>query len=469
MSKWLKFAAFLLLAIPPVISLSAHGYLGSLSRLLADDFCVAYYARHFGLLRSIWYWYINWSGGYSTSLIDWLLVPITAERISFVTPVILLTWVAATAFGIGLLLPEVTSKLETVAKSTIGGLWIVFGTLLISPDVPQSLYWWTGMRAYTLPLITITIYLVIFALFQRTGERSKYWQFWILASFGIIFIGGGFSETFTPVQLVLFIAVSILFWLRKPDFHNRAFYFLLAGVLGALVSLIVMIAAPGNSNRQAFYPPSPNLLTLSRIALTAYLAFLKEIFTTPEKIMGLVGLIMASFWLGTLTKTKIIGSVWIPLSIFASGFILAFGCFPPAAWGLSEAPPARNLIIPAFFLVVCSLTAGFFVGNLISSRIGLAHLTEIRLSFLIVSIGLLGYSGLINAQNIYFARQAHIVYAQKWETVNQQIINARLSGNTIVHIQSMDSWTTLDKPNDNPKYWLNICYSKYYGIQVLSP
>lgn len=461
---------WIVLLIPPVIALIVRAYIGSLSRFLADDYCVAYYAKHFGLLRSIWYWYITWSGGYSTSLVDWLLVIITAQGIPFVTPIILLIWLIVTTSAIYLWLPAEPSKIGLFAKSTTGALWLIFGVLLISPDVPQSLYWWTGMRAYTVPLIVLTFYMAVLAGFKRKGELSARWQIWILLSFSIIFINGGFSETLTPVQLVLFVAASALWlWSKKLDFHDRTFYFLLAGALGAFVSLAVMVASPGNSNRQAFYPPPPNLYTLSSIALKAFFLFLGEMLRTPEKLTGLIGLVLLSVWFGMHTKTKILDKTWIPPSIVASGLILAFGCFLPAAWGLSDAPPPRNLIIPAFLLIGNFLIAGFLVGNLISTKAGNEYLLVSRLGLLIVAIMLLGYSVWINTQDVYSARQAHIAYAQKWDAINQQIVNARISGNTVVHIPSMESWTTLNEPNNNPKFWLNICYSKYYGIQILSP
>ena len=96
MIKKRDFGALLAIAIFSLAALSFHAYIGSLSRFLADDYCVAYYARHFGFLRSIWYWYISWSGTFSNSIFDWLLVFIKPGGIRFVTPVVLLVWVLIT-------------------------------------------------------------------------------------------------------------------------------------------------------------------------------------------------------------------------------------------------------------------------------------------------------------------------------------------------------------------------------------
>jgi len=55
-------------------ALAALAYLGGQTRFMADDFCSAYYAQRFGLLRSIWYWYRTWSVGYTAFAFDWLLL-----------------------------------------------------------------------------------------------------------------------------------------------------------------------------------------------------------------------------------------------------------------------------------------------------------------------------------------------------------------------------------------------------------
>ena len=35
-------------------------------------------------------------------------------------------------------------------------------------------------------------------------------------------------------------------------------------------------------------------------------------------------------------------------------------------------------------------------------------------------------------------------------------------------IEPMDNWAGLNEPNDNPKFWVNVCYRQYYGIEVLA-
>ena len=469
MFKKRDIGALFAIAIFSLAALSFHSYIGSMSRFLADDYCVAYYAQHFGFLRSIWYWYITWSGTFSTSIADWLLVIIKTGGIPFVTPVVLITWVVVNTIAVYLFLPpEYSSRIKLLTSSAFGSL-IVHATLLISPDVPQSLFWWTGMRSYILPLVIFTLYVAIYKGISNNDKNNKVFL-WTTLSFGILFIVGGFSETFTPVLFIFFVgAVALGLFTKKSIPPDRTFFFTLGGMLGALTSLIVMVAAPGNASRQAFYQPPPGIFGIFNISISALLVFLTKILFTPEKIAGILGTFLVSIWLGSIVNHKNKIKSWLPPAILLAGIAFTFGCFLPAAWGLSDAPPDRNLCIPCFILVVTLLLTGFTSGELLSHSLEQRRLNSTQTGLLVIALACIGFSAWVNIHNLYVTRQAYIEYAQKWDTVNQQIIQGKLSGSKVVHIPAMDSWTTLDKPNDNPKFWLNICYSKYYDVQILSP
>jgi hypothetical protein len=455
----------LTLAVPSLVVLAAHAYLGSMSRFLADDYCVAYYANRFGFLRSIWYWYINWSGGFSTSMADWLLVLIRAYGMPFVVPAVIALWLAIAVFAIHHFLPRESSPALRITSAITLSATTVFATLLVSPNVPQSLYWWTGMRAYTLPLIISTLYAGLFQWLYRS-DKSRNSFLWSAIGFGIIFINGGFSETFTPVQLIFFVSVvALTLWTNKLNRRERPFRFLAAGMLGSIASLIVMVAAPGNAVRQKYYKAPPGMFEVVKIGLDAFLKFLGSLLASPLIVVSLIGILAAAIWIGSRFRPGIQVKIWMPAAILAVGLGFAFGCFLPAAWGLSSAPPSRSLIIPAFFLAASWITVGFLSGAWLNPP----PLSNPRLGLLILAFLLLGFSSWSSASYLYSTRKAYIDYASKWTTIDRQIIQTRQAGDTSVHIPSMNNWASLNMPNDNPKFWLNQCYSKYYGVQVLSP
>jgi hypothetical protein len=96
-------------------------------------------------------------------------------------------------------------------------------------------------------------------------------------------------------------------------------------------------------------------------------------------------------------------------------------------------------------------------------------LDGIQTGLLIITLACLGFSAWVNVHNLYNTRRAYIEYARKWDMVNEQIIQAQLAGKKAIHIPAMDSWTTLDRPRDKTWFWQNVCYSKYYGIQIIGP
>ena len=461
--------ALLVMAISSMAVLCFHSYIGSMSRFVADDYCEAYIAQHFGFFRSIWYWYISWDGTFSGSIVDWLLIFIKAEGITFVIPVLLMIWVAATASTIYLFLSQEYSSFIKVLASITFGAMMVFVTLLISPNVPQSLYWWTGMRSYTVPVILFTFYWFLFQWFVFKWKKGSLYL-WSILSFCFIFLIGGLSETFTPVLTIFFIGwIAFVLLTKKPTLHDRSFFFILGGMFGAITSLIVVVGAPGNTVRQGLFTPPLGIFEVFKISISAFLVYISNIFITPEKIAGVLGAFLATVWLGSMVDHPNKSRAWILPVILLAGVALTFGCFLPAAWGLSDAPPDRSLSIPSFLLVATILILGFSTGSLLSDYITSHKLDVIRTGFLIITLACIVFSAWVNMNNLYNGRQVYIEFSRKWDMVNEQVIQAKLAGKPVVHIPAMDSWTTLDKPTNNPHFWQNICYSDYYDIKIISP
>lgn len=446
-------------------------YLGTFNRMLSDDYCSMYIGKRLGLLRSIWYWYRTWHGRFSANVADWLLSLLGSEAFPFFTLVFLSMWVVFAAIVIKEILNFRGYVSSNLFPALVLGVFLVFTTLIISPNISQSVFWWGGARSYLSPLILIMLY---FALYYRFAELSlNRFQIllWSFISFGLAFFIGGFSETFTPVLVILLAGVMGITWLApKVSMKNASIFFLNAGFLGALLSLIVMVLAPGNSIRRAFFPVPHDLFTTFRVAFTAYLAFLYNIFSSPYMLAGLLGTLLGSVWLGMrLPRESDISeprSWWVFAFLFA-GFVLAFGCFPPAVYATSEPPPARALITPAFFLVVSFLVSGFVFGRWLLSA--MKDRFSLPSTLLIVACSLIIFSSWSAFQNLSSMRTEHISFAQKWDQVDNKIRAAKSSGLKEINIPSMKNWAGAQYPTDNPRYYPNVCYSKFYDINILAP
>lgn len=455
------------LFIPPSIALLFYGYLGSFTRWLADDFCSAYYANQLGLLRSIWYWRLNWSGRYTAFGADWVMEKIGAYALPVIPPFSLLVWLILTIIVLHQLLRQglSISTLKPTAYS-LGAIFL-FTVLAISPNVPQSLYWWNGMRSYSLPLILLTGYAALFLIGLEKLKNQREVSIGIVASFLLSFVIGGLGETYVSFQIALLAYLLVLEWLVHRNIKSSISLFLLAGLAGSMASISVVISAPGNAIRQSFFPPPPNIAQLLQISLAGYLDFILAIVRTLEQLTAVMGALLASAWAGTQSERKRPGNDWVSLAIFTGSFILPFACIVPGVYGTSELPPTRALIIPAFILVACLMYGGFIAGEKFTHSKHQPFFMKWALP--ILTILFIGYSALINAQSLFSDREIYIDFAQKWDETDALILKAKADNQDSVQIPGMDNWAGLERPTSKKEYWPNVCYSQYYGIQVYGP
>jgi hypothetical protein len=81
-----------LLSLAFLSTLAVHAYLGTYSRFIADDYCSAGMAKRFGVLRAVWYWYLNWTGRYSASALDAVFGLLGPAVTPFVPAAVLFAW-----------------------------------------------------------------------------------------------------------------------------------------------------------------------------------------------------------------------------------------------------------------------------------------------------------------------------------------------------------------------------------------
>ena len=446
-------------------------YIGWFSRLMAEDLCYIYEAEDRGLFRSVWYWYRTWHGAFSASTADWLLALTGYRIIPYMSFIFIAGWIVAAVFAVREGFRRWTLGTRDPLIPLLMGTMLVFTTLAISSRPQDTLFWWGAARRYLTPLILFTTYLGLYFRFSSLSLDRTRMVPWVIVSFSLIFTIGGFSETFTPVQFVLFTsAMAWIWWTGKLTLKNPIFLFLGAGFLGALLSLIVMAIAPGNSIRQSNFPITPGIITIVKVSLNGYLQYLGAIFRSQALVAGILGTIVGAVWLGTkagrnsVTNSLCLWHCILPLPI---GLMLAFGCFVPAVFATSEPPPPRTWIMPAFFLMGSFLVSGLLVG-IWARRLIIKSLIWDWVLFVIACF-LVTFSSVLIYRNLNSILVDHVEFATLWDRVDEEIRTARDGGQTEVHIPSMKSWGNFQFPNDKPKYWPNVCYSEYYDIQVIAP
>lgn len=462
---WMIFS----LAIPPGVAIALHGYLGSFTRLLADDYCTIYFANRLGVLRTAWYWYLNFAGVYARSVINKILLIVGADNISVIVPGALLLWIAVTTWALFLLLgKEFPSKLKLWISAS-WGITFVYIVLLLSPQPTQSLYWWGGFSAYTAPLILGIFYLVMFLVYNAKEWKKAILLLWGITSFLMAFGFGGISESFSPTFLMILVfTISWNIITRRWGNNRSSLWFLGAGLLGSILALITMISAPGNAIRMSYFD-HPAFLDIIQISINGYLDYLRTLLVTPQKILGILGVFLESILIGSITTNNNLPKKWSAHMLLILGVFLAFLSFPPAVYGTAEPPPNRVLVISSFMLTAGLMASGYASGKRLYSN-PLVAFTTIKISLLILATAVvLCLSSWITSRELYESRAVFIEFADSWDQADLLIRQAKENGDESVTIPALDNWAGLERPNENQKYWPNKCYSAYYGIQVYGP
>jgi hypothetical protein len=447
-------------------NLALHGVLGSYSRFIADDFCSAGIAERFGILRAVWYWYLNWTGRYSASTLDAAFGLLGPPVTPFVAPLVIILWTAVVASA--LIMCAAEEPRRVLPGSVLLASALICTTLALSPNVAQSLYWGQGMRSIVSPLILSAVYVDLVVLYSRRRSTDAKMKLLLLAGSLLAFFMGGLNETFTALELGgMSFALFLTMATRSRQARNSIGGFLLAGTVGAGAAMVAVVAAPGNAFRQAYYPLPPGIAGILTIALSNFGAYMSWLAASAERWMALIGAAAVAGFVGLRRPARWIPWWQAPLTL-AVGLGFAYVSFLPAAYGLSDAPPERTLMIPSHLLAVSAMLAAFTVARWIVHRLAETVRPRLEMALLVLALGAALASTALSDLRMLQNQPEFAQYASHWDKTNAQILDARSAGEKEVWIQSIDNWAGLDEPNDNPKYWVNRCYQDYYGIRVLA-
>ena len=457
---------WLLAGIPAISMLVMHAYMGSFSRWMADDYCSGADAQRFGVLRAAWHCFRTWNGRYSADLLDAFFGYLGPAVTPVVTLIVLLTWLAALTAAVHSVRRRTSHANPDILSSMCVATIILSLALVLAPNVAQSLYWGQGMRSVVPPLITITLYVALLAWSGKWEWSLPSLVLLAAVSFLLVYIAGGFSETFTAFQLAAFSLTAIASVCRRKRWKSRAEWVeLVTGGVAAALAFVTVVASPGNAARQALWPEPPPIPMLLHISIDAFCMFLVALFQSRIKVLALSAALVLGIQLGHMLR---IGRQrwWMGLIMLATGGALLFSCFPPAAYGTSEPPFDRTLVIPVYILVIVAVLLGVFLSNVLIPGSTARPVISGVLTALITVTAVIQISQLASARPTYHA------YAKAWSQFDAQMRGYQKAGIPSAQIPTADlnanNWACLNVLGDNPEFWVNQCVSDYYHVQVLS-
>lgn len=456
--------ARLLITAAFLIPILVYAVAGAFSRFMADDFCYAVNGRDLGFPAFIPYYYNNWFGRI-TQIVGTVVSTSLGIGFGQIFPaVVLLVW------GIGLwwLCRQLAGllKLEHRALPLLVAALVLYTTLAGTPQIFHSLYWLSGVFPYTIPLVAATFYAAFVLRTLRTRAVSP---LAVLAAVLLVLVAGFSSEPFS-VALVGALVLSIigLFIFRpSPTAQRATLTLLLVGLVSALVALIIMVAAPGNTLRQGLFTPTRDLVglgTQSFVYAAASIVALVWVSPPALPLALLIPAIIAYAQPIDVARRRLRIWMMLPL-VVAFGLMVAINV--PAIYATSLPPPARVLIIPQFVLVCAFAVMGYAAGLYLKNFSRRAP--RVLVASTVVLLLIVG--PLLSAAQMIGLMPRLSTYASEWDQREQRIIAAVEQGETqlVVDPLSVDvaSLTGLDRINTDASAFTNACAASYYGLESL--
>ncbi len=346
-----------LLALLPVALLA---YLGSLSRLLSDDYCHIAWGARYGILGGLRYVRDTWNGSYSNYFVQFLfeqngeLAPAVVSPLTIAIWLIGLTWLTLIAL-----------KHLRVEEHRLPLALAVSGLLVAAAvngfQSAQSHYWMAANVAYALPVAVLVVILAIgVQLALRPSRRLSVAACFVAA---VCLFNAGFSPMYLVFQgatLTVLIAGAMIF-LRDAR-RRRCLILIAAGWLATAAAALILVTAPGFSGRLASDKYAelnlgPPIRALPELLWRSLEVMLEQVGHQPA-FTGFA--LMLSLALGLTLSVYRPQRALGPLRPATLAKRPLWAClvaqllFLPALWAhTSDAPQFLDRFSAAFFLVIC--------------------------------------------------------------------------------------------------------------------
>ncbi|PKO06064.1 MAG: hypothetical protein CVU41_08095 [Chloroflexi bacterium HGW-Chloroflexi-3] len=343
--------------------------------------------------------------------------------------------------------------LSAVISATFVGI-----ILYIAPSRFQNIYWFSGVIAYTTPIITYSL-LIGYWFFILRIKKPRLWQFIFL--FLLSLLSAGFSETSSVTFFVNFSFLLLLgFFKNNIKFNDLKFYF---PIIGLIIGMILLIISPsallrnnGSDSMVASNITNPiPLITTSIVFGFDFVLDQIKSFTLPIMII-IIGMFSIGGFINIqnlqisikkflIFSTFIIVSTYLTISASMAPQLFAFGAYPNV----------RSQIIPTFFLLIGISVFSLSFGAIFISR-------HQKIKFLLIIPILLVTIYLLRASYSELTYKNELQVRKKiWEERNAYILQQVEQEKFEITVKGVDSIESI--MDFNP-----VCFRDYYKIDIIS-
>ncbi|MEO8382473.1 MAG: DUF6056 family protein [Acidobacteriota bacterium] len=339
-------ASLLLLTVALLLALGAYAWRAAATRYFMDDFCSATNTRMRGFLGTMEFQRAHWSGRYAYFAIKFPLEQIGPETAPFTPAAILILMTVAAVWGM-------RGLAHSRLLALTAGCALAFAAVDSAPAVFDDygpFVWETGALTYMLPTVLFVFWGGL--LVREPSEGTRAWPA-VLASFLLLFVAGGLSETSLAAQGVMAAGALLLSLLKgDPVAVSYRRKIAIAGFLGTSAALALAASAPGNAVRAQGLPPRGPLgaATLQALDLAnRFVGFHIFVEGASLLIVAVIGILLGA------TRSRVRAIPAAAIAVMAALCYLV--SFIPSTWFISAPPPPRAQYVASFFSIVCVLAA----------------------------------------------------------------------------------------------------------------
>jgi hypothetical protein len=420
-------------------------------RYMNDDFCLASGARSLGVPNWTARMYAGWSGNVTTFLLGGLnaSLGLPAQPYSFL--LLLAVWWLAAFGALGAVLQGrgVASARLLAALLTSSFLLAVVAT---SPNIYQSVYWQAGRLVYLLPvqLSAVTLWLMVQGRIRGVTQALL-----------IGLVQAAASATSVSYALIAFLGLLFLRFVLRKGRHAHA---LSAAAVGALIGLVVLVAAPGNAVRRSHFPPPHFSLALACTAGGASTGMIRPWLDAPLPLLAVLVLSAATgcfFDRGAAPRRR-----WLvagPLAV-AGASVLAYW---PACYAASTRLPERALMVPNAFAIALLAATSWGLGRALCPQAGSgeARPTFVGIALVAALFAVAATDGVLRALEM---RERMSAVATAWDLRDRHVRDKARIGKRHVLAPPLGQVFDLPDLSWDPRTGENLCTAGYYSIESIT-
>ncbi|GMR10847.1 MAG: hypothetical protein BMS9Abin28_1671 [Anaerolineae bacterium] len=453
--------------------LAAFAATGLNMRYSGDDYCYAGLFRQQGYLQTIWNTYAGPSPFHGNRLsltISSGIADMIGPAASAVLPaLVLLVWL----IGLVLLLRETASAGGVRLKALepiLAGEALMLVTLLITPQLVQSLYWRSGMFPYLMPLV---IYPFIAAIMVRQAKGARASTLSLVGIFVLSLFAGAYSETAAVVQMSLLAIAAIAVTRTVNRSKSSVTAIMVASGAGTLLAIAILAFSPSNESRLATLDQAGSLLELLRLSVYHGYLYMRSVF--PQQIAPAMALFAVAFWLAAHSArqsgSRLVSSWRKALigiaSVGVASLLVILASMFPSAYAQSSYPVGRALILAAFAVAFAVAAVGAILGSLLEAQPRRYEKTALRVAGVAAVIaGAYALAGMVSTLDGLDRYQR---WARFWDARHSDILSERRAGAAEIEVVLIDHIIPdVAELQPDPNYFYNNCAEWYYDIQSLA-